>query len=422
MLIKLSWKNIITRPLSSSLSVILLASSLMIISLAFLTAEQLEEKFNKNANQIDLVVGAKGSRLQLVLCNVFHMDHPTGNVLMKDVEFLSKHPFVKWAIPVSLGDNYKSYRIVGTDTSFIKDLYHVPLEKGHLYCNSLEIVAGSTVAENLNLEIGSTFQGSHGIGESLHDHGDFNYKVVGILEATGDVIDQLLLTPLKSVWDVHPKEHSKGSFELKEKSTDNHEEHEHHEKHHHKNTILEEEKEITSVLVNYTSTRGKFTLPGMVNQKKSLMAAEPAIEIQQLFELIRPAVQVLIVLGWLLLFISIFSIFITLINSLKDRQVEIAMLRISGASAIQIFSTILLEGFMIAFIGWVFGFVFGHGLMEYLSLFIFSDYHYDFTGWILYDMEIWLFIGMLGIGMISALYPAIRAYRIDIVKTLKNHS
>ena len=132
MLIKLGWKNIVKRPFSSGLSIVLLASSLMIILLAILTMDQLRSKFDENANKIDLVVGAKGSRLQSVLCNVFHIDNPTGNIKMDEVGFLSKHPFVQSAIPISLGDSYKSFRIVGTELSFITQLYKTSLAKGRL--------------------------------------------------------------------------------------------------------------------------------------------------------------------------------------------------------------------------------------------------------------------------------------------------
>ena len=119
MIFKLAWRNIITRPLSSGLSAVLLSSSIMVIILSMLTMKQMKSKFNENANKIDLVVGSKGSRLQSVLCNVFHIDYPNGNIKLKEVDFLFKHPFVKSAIPISLGDSYKKYRIIGTNSNFI---------------------------------------------------------------------------------------------------------------------------------------------------------------------------------------------------------------------------------------------------------------------------------------------------------------
>ena len=97
MIFKLAWRNIITRPLSSGLSAVLLSSSIMVIVLSMLTMKQMRSKFNENANKIDLVVGAKGSRLQSVLCNVFHIDYPNGNIKLNEVDFLFKHPFVKSA-------------------------------------------------------------------------------------------------------------------------------------------------------------------------------------------------------------------------------------------------------------------------------------------------------------------------------------
>ena len=416
MLIKLGWKNIIKRPFSSGLSIVLLASSLMIILLAILTMDQLESKFNENANKIDLVVGAKGSRLQLVLCNVFHIDNPTGNIKMDEVDFLSKHPFVQSAIPISLGDSYKSYRIVGTELSFITQLYKTSLAKGRLYEKSLEVVVGSNVAKKLNLKLGDTFYGSHGIEESIHDHDDFEYSIVGILNSSGEVIDNLLITPLESVWDVHPEDTHKGSFDLREEKEDHHHHHHDHE-HHHK----EEAKQITAVLINYNSGRGKFTIPSMVNKKDHLMAAEPAIEIQQLLELIQPAIKVITILAWFIFSLAIISMIITILNSMKDRKYEIAMMRVAGSKAKTILFSILIEGFLVAFIGSILGFVLGHLFMVLIGYFLSINYHYEFTGLIFNFSEIWLLIGTIIIGMVSALFPAIIAYRIDISSTLKNN-
>ena len=418
MLFQYSIKNITTKPLSSGLSVLLMAVSIMIIVLANLTMSQLSSKFNENANKVDLVVGSKGSRMQLVLCNVFHIDQPTGNIPMKSVQFIENHPFVSLAVPISLGDNYKKFRIVGTRASFINELYDARINEGKIFDNSLEVVVGSKVAKELNLNIGSTFTGSHGIGESIHDHGDFEYEVVGILEQTGEVIDQLLLTPLESVWDVHPDDHQKGTFELSKNKKDTHE---HHHDHHHDHSHQHEKSsnEITSLLVKYNSPRGKFTLPGSINKKSELMAAEPAIEIQQLFELIQPAVDILIRLSWIIFGLAMISVFITLLNSMKDRKYEIAMMRAGGASSKKIFISVIFESIIISLIGSFLGVVLGHILMELLSGLVLSNYNYDFSGFLFYPVEFLFILGSLFIGMISALYPAYSAYKINIAQTLK---
>ena len=279
-------------------------------------------------------------------------------------------------------------------------------------------MVGSKVAKELNLNIGSTFTGSHGIGESIHDHGDFEYEVVGILEQTGEVIDQLLLTPLESVWDVHPDDHQKGTFELSKNKKDTHE---HHHDHHHDHSHQHEKSsnEITSLLVKYNSPRGKFTLPGSINKKSELMAAEPAIEIQQLFELIQPAVDILIRLSWIIFGLAMISVFITLLNSMKDRKYEIAMMRAGGASSKKIFISVIFESIIISLIGSFLGVVLGHTLMELLSGLVLSNYNYDFSGFLFYPVEFLFILGSLFIGMISALYPAYSAYKINIAQTLK---
>ena len=228
------------------------------------------------------------------------------------------------------------------------------------------------------------------------------------------MIDQLLLTPLESVWDVHPEDHNKGSFELKQEKEHHHHDHDHHHQHHD-----HEAKDITAMLVKYGSPRGKFTLPSSVNKKDMLMAAEPAVEIQQLFQLIQPAVDVLYKLSWLIFCLAMVSVLITLLNSLKDRKYEIAMMRAGGATPTTVFMSVLIEGALISLIGSFIGIILGHFLMELLANYMISSYNYDFTGLMFYPFEFILILGSLLIGMISALYPAYTAYKLNIAQTLK---
>ena len=411
MLLKLAWNNIVKRPFSSGLSILLLASSIMIIILSFLTMQQIESKFNENANKIDLVVGAKGSRLQLVLCNVFHVDNPTGNIMMKDVTFLTKHPFVKNAIPISLGDNYKSYRIVGTNQNFLQKLYKAPLKQGKLFEKPYEVVLGFNAANKMELKLGDSFYGSHGIDASIHEHQDAKYLVVGLLDYSGEVIDNLILTSLESVWQVHSEDHQKGSFDLNYEKK--------HDHHHHKITLDEEDKEITALLVNYKSQRAKFSIPGIVNNKEQLMAAEPSIEIQRLLDLVQPAVKVVTVLAWFIFGLAFFSMLITMINSMKNRKYEIAMMRASGATSKLVLISILTEGFLIAFIGSILGVFMGHIFLEIMGQYLINHYHYQFSGLVFNYFELWLLIGTIATGIISTFIPAIAAYNMDISSTLK---
>ncbi len=451
--LKISWKNILYRPLSSGLSLLLLASGITIILITLLTAHQINEKFKNNSGGVDLVIAAEGSRLQSVLCNLYQVDKPTGNINYARTGFARMHPMVEKAIPISIGDNYKSYRILATTHDYVS-LYGGKVSKGKLWDSPMEATIGSEVASKFNLQLGDEFAGGHGLGESIEEHEDQKYTVVGILDKSNTVLDNLLLTSLESVWILHAgHDHdSGGSFDLvskeehdaklKEKQGHNHEEEQHHkeeknhhEHHHHKHghnnhepkdydAILKEidfkTREITAMLIQYKTTRARFTLPGIANNTNGMMAAEPAIEIQQLFELIEPAINIIGLMAIVIVIIAAVSMFIAMLNSLKDRQYEIAIMRTMGASTTKVFTMILLEGFLLSVLGYLLGIGISHLGMEIFSNYLSETYHYDFTGWIWLKEEGLILIGAIIIGIISALYPAIKAYRTDISKTLSN--
>ena len=439
--LKISWKNIIHRPLSSGLSLLLLASGITIILITLLTSHQIDEKFRNNAGGVDLVIAAEGSRLQSVLCNLYQIDKPTGNINFARTGFARMHPMVEKAIPVSIGDNYKSYRILATTHDYV-ELYKGKIAQGKLWETPMESTVGSEVAKKFNLKIGDNFAGGHGLGESIEDHKDQLYTVVGILAQSNTVLDNLLLTGLESVWILHAgHDHdSGGSFDIiskeehdanliKEKEQ-HHEEH-NHEHHHHEevdakdyDAILKgidfKTREITAMLITYKTTRARFTLPGIANNTDGMMAAEPAIEIAQLFELIAPAISIVGIMAMLIIIIASASMFIAMLNSLKDRQYEIAIMRIMGASTVKVFTMILLEGLLLAILGYAIGVSFSHLGMELFSDYLAENYHYSFTGWLWLKEEWYLLFGAMLIGIVSALYPAIKAYRTDISKTLSN--
>ncbi len=438
-ILKISWKNIVYRPLSSGLSLMLLMSGIIIILITLLTSHQINEKFRNNAGGVDLIIAAEGSRLQSVLCNLYQIDKPTGNINYARTGFARMHPMVDKAIPVSIGDNYKSYRILATTHDYV-NLYKGKVAKGKLWKKPLEATIGSEIAKKFNLKIGAKFAGGHGLGESIEEHKKQLYTVVGILEQSNTVLDNLLLTSLESVWILHAghNHNSGGNFDIiskeehdanlaKKKEQVHHQEaHHHHEKTDSKDydAILKEidfkTREVTAMLITYKTTRARFTLPGIANNTDGMMAAEPAIEIAQLFELIEPAIQIVGIMAMLIIIIASASMFIAMLNSLKDRQYEIAIMRIMGASTIKVFSMILLEGLLLSVLGYMLGVLFSHLGMELFSDYLAKNYHYSFTGWIWLKEEWYLLEGAILIGIISALYPAIKAYRTDISKTLSN--
>jgi len=201
----LAWSYLKARPLTTVLNVVLLALGISVVTILIVFSRQLEEKIASNTRGVDLVVGAKGSPMQLILCSVFHVDFPTGNINLAEAERIARHPMVKNAIPMALGDSYQGYRIVGTRKDYA-ELYGAKLAEGIWWDRHLEVTAGVEAAQRLKLHVGSEFVSAHGLTDAMHEHEKQRYKIVGILERNNTVLDNLLLTNVQSLWLAHDME------------------------------------------------------------------------------------------------------------------------------------------------------------------------------------------------------------------------
>lgn len=386
----LNWKQIKAKPLSSILNIFLFATGVAIISFLFLTTEKIENQLNNNVAGIDLVVGAKGSPLQLILAGIYHIDHPTGNIQYDEALALTKNPLVKQAIPLALGDSYRGFRIVGTNHIY-PDIYHGQLKEGLLWKTDFEATIGAKVAEKGQLKVGDSFAGVHGfIEEAGHAHDEHTYTVTGIFEETGTVLDQLILTNMESVWEIHA---------------------------HHHDDHSDEQKEITLLLIKYTNPMGAITLPRLVNSSTNMQAASPALEINRLYSLMGVGVYTIRLIAGFIIILSAFSIFISLLNSLKERKYALALIRSLGGRRNKLFFLVILEGTTIAFAGYLVGFILSRIGMLLVSYYAENNYHYNLAQWFNLNDLYFLFVSLI-IGLLSAIVPAIKATRTDISKTL----
>ncbi len=460
-ILQLSWKNLTNKPLSMLLSILLLALGVGMISMLFLLNTQMQDKFDKNLAGVNLVIGAKGSPLQLILCNMYHIDAPTGNISLKEARpFLNpKHPLIDKAVPLSLGDSHEGYRIVGTTHSLL-EFYDAKVAKGKLWSSNFEVTIGTSVAKLLNLKIGDTFKSSHGFVKDdnlIHEDGE-SFRVVGIFAPSGSVLDQLILTNTQSVWLVHDHDHSAHDHGDHSHEGHNHDSHDHseddHAHHHHDHDheghshdghdhaghdhshaevtavtpvtiaqLLEEDdsKEITSLLVKFKSNNYQtLNMQRSINENTDMQAATPAIEINRVYSMLGVGEEFLRWLAIIIIFVSGLSVFISLFSSLKDRKYELSLMRVMGASQVKLFMLIILEGLLLAFIGYVLGMLLSHGGMELLANYMQEAYRYTFTGKQFLPKEGLLFLATLLIGFIAALIPAIQAYQTNISETLTN--
>lgn len=398
MIAKLAWRNIWFKPLNTVLSVLLLASSVAIITLLILLQKQFEEQFSSNADDIDLVLGAQGSPLQLVLSSVYQVDAPTGNIDYDSAKVWMRHPFVQKAIPLAFGDNYLGYKIVGTTPQYVEK-FGSKITQGKMFEKNMEVVIGANISQKLNLAIGDTFQGTHGDAKEGEKHEGFEYKVVGIASPTGKVLDNLVLSNIESVWQMHDS-HDEGSGL-----------HEHDE----------QPKEITSVLLKFRNKMAIMTWPRIIAQNTKMQAVSPAIEINRLFTLFGVGLKTLEYLAYGIMLISGVSIFIALYTRLKERKYEFALLRLQGASRLQMFVLVLLESVFLCFLGFCFGTIIGRFALEMLSNASEEDFKIGFNPFeMIWEKEGLLLLATLSLGVISALLPAIKAYTMNISKTLAN--
>ena len=407
----LSWKYIKGKPLTTALNVLLLSFGIGIIVVLLLLSNQVQDKLTQNAKGIDLVVGAKGSPLQIILASIYHIDYPTGNIPLDEAASLSRNRLIRNAVPLALGDSYQSIRIVGTTAGY-RELYELEVASGAFWEGDYEVTLGAMAAETLGLALGDSFFGEHGMAEGGESHEAHAYRVVGILKPAGKITDNLILTSVQSVWLMHDS-HENDNVP--------------HETEHADTTIQVvgmqvtreqlDEKDITSLLVQYRSPMAAVQLPRIVNSQSSMQAASPAFETARLFSLIGVGVDVVQGFAYLIIFMAGLSVFIALYNSLKERQYDLAIMRSLGASRLKLFVHITIEGILITFLGGLLGFVLGHGVIEILGRF-FLDKQTGISGMVLLSSELYIIYISLILGLVASLIPAINAYKTDISKVL----
>lgn len=429
--------KLFSKPANTALSVLLFAIGVTIISLLMNGERGIREQFYGDLAGIDMVAGAKGSPLQLILSTVFHADAPTGNISLAEADKISRNPMVEKTIPIALGDNHRGFRIVGTTPDY-GGIYDANLKDGAWFDHSGEVTIGWEVAQRTGLETGSEFTGVHGFMEHGHTHDYFVYEVKGVLNRTNTVIDRLILTPVQSVWDVHAKDHHNG---------DHHDEdcdHEHHQHDQqleeiiikaesgdeltreemqifseHRNLLAERAHdpatEITALLVFFNSPVAAVTLPRLVNETTNMQAAVPAFELNRLLGLLAYGIEALQLLAWIIIIISGINIFVNLLNTLNQSAYEIALIRALGASRFKVLLLLLFQGVFLALAGWIAGIVLSR--LIWIALPALAGVTFGqipaITG---HEMTLLLYTIITGFA--GSLAPAIMAYRTNLHSTL----
>jgi putative ABC transport system permease protein len=395
--LSLAWRYLWSRPLGAALNLLLLSLGLASITFLLLLGHQLQRAFERDLAGIDLVVGAKGSPLQLILSGVLHLDVPTGNVPLQAVQALEQNPLVASVIPISLGDSFRGFRIVGTSHAYPAH-YQASLAQGSLWQAPMQAVLGASAARALGLQVGGSFVGSHGLGAGGHTHGDLPYTVTGILAPTGSVLDRLILTDTASVWKVHESATALDADDQK---------------------ILEQERELTLALLRYRSPLAAVSLPRFINSTTEMQAAAPALEISRLLRMLGIGTEVLQALAGVLLLTAALSVFLALWSAVRERRADLALLRMLGAPPRRVAALLLTEALWLGLLAAVMGVALGQGLIVLLGRLLALDQSLLIGGLAWPPALLWVPALALSVSLVAALLPTLGAYRVSVQELLQ---
>ena len=278
---------------------------------------------------------------------------------------------------------------MGTEHSYVAH-YGATLAEGQLWAAPYEVTAGARVAENLGLHVGDTFFSAHGLKDQTDIHTNKTFTVVGILEPSGSVVDQLLLTPMESIWYIHMED----------------------------GEVLDPEKrEITAMLLKKRNPLAVLTIPNTLRDT-NMQVALPAIEVNRMTQQFGLGTSALRAIAMLIMALSFASIFISVLDNIRARRHELALMRTMGGTPGTLYRLLLLEGGLLSVAGTVLGLVLSRVGMTVLSQVVEAQFHYDVAAMGILGSE-WALAGAaILVGLLASAIPARRSLRLDISRTL----
>jgi putative ABC transport system permease protein len=450
-LFSIAWKSIRQRFLSSSLTAFSVALGVMLMVAVLVIYGIMDRMFSQQSIAYDLIVGPKGSDLQLVLNTVYRVSAPLQNLPYLYYEELKKDPRVELAVPFCLGDTTEKggFPIVGTTEEYFEHPY-TPGEKfrlrGDSFASSFDAIIGSEVARVNGWDIAAAgkpatqFQLVHGGAES-HKHEE-KFTVVGVLAPTGTPNDKTVFIHLNGFYaisghDAPLKEAVKRWHEFSGRGTSDseinaaaaewaqkcgipieeppHKPGEHH--HHHKSCDVQ--KEVTAILVNMKSVSLAAMFNGEMKRGYKVQAVNPIIPMQQLMSSILGNVRtVLVVLTSLIIVVSGVGIFVSIYNSMSDRRKEIAIMRALGAQRRTVFAIILAESILLCFGGGILGILLGHGLVFAAAPVVQQQTGLLINPFAFEQIEFILLPALIALASLIGIVPGLAAYRTDVARAL----
>lgn len=442
----IAWKSVKQRALASALTAFSVALGVMLMVAVLVIYSVLGNTFSQNSFGYDLIVGPKGSPLQLVLSTVYHVNPPIENLPYRYFRELEQDPRVALAIPVAIGDTTEQggFPIVGTIPRYFVEDY-APRRKflirGQTLRRPFDALIGAHVAKANGWDIGSKFKMVHGGADTGHVHNE-EFTVVGVLKGTGTPNDKSVFVHLDGFYLIqgHDKPFDEAIIRereffgepalskeelatevarLKKKYSHEHHDHGHDHGHDHFEEVPDLQKEVTSILVNCKTPIAANLLSGELKKGFKAMGVNPIFPMRQLMDDVLGGIKLLLlVLTGLIIVVSGIGIFVSIYNSMAARQKEIAIMRALGARRSTVLSIILAESILLCLGGGLLGLLLGHGLVFIAGPIIEVRAGILMDPWSFDPLEFTLFPALLVLGSLVGLVPGLAAYRTDVASAL----
>lgn len=439
-LVTIAWKSIRQRMLASALTGLSVALGVMLMVGVLVIYSVISDAFNQRTFGYDLVVGPKGSDLQLVLSSIYRISPPIQNLPYRFYKELQEDPLIVDAIPIAFGDvtEQGAFPIVATVPKFF-ELPYAPGRKfrarGQGFQKQFDAIIGSRVKEENDWEIGTQFTLVHGGADSDHVH-DEKFTVVGVLEQTGTPNDKSVFVPLEGFYAIAGHEtpvaealQREADFfgekvnpeRLAELQEEERREKEAHASggHHHHHETPDFQKEVTAIFVNMKTPSAAALYSGKMRKSYKAQAINPMMPMRRLMDtIVGNVMKGIVVLIGLVIVVSGVSIFVSIYNSMADRRKEIAIMRALGARRQSVFSIILAESILLCLGGGLLGLALGHGLVFLAAPYVESQTGLMIDPLAFHPFELVLFPVLLGLAVLIGFLPGMTAYRTDVARAL----
>ncbi|CAH0524527.1 ABC transporter permease [Vibrio hippocampi] len=404
--VKLAWKSLLNRKTTAILTIITVAISVVLLMGVERIRTQAKSSFANTISGTDLIVGGRSGQVNLLLYSVFRIGNATNNIDWKSYQEFSQHRTVKWAIPISLGDSHKGFRVIGTNHSYFEHYRYgqkrpLALAQGREFEGLFETVLGADVAKALGYQIGSEIIIAHGISDvGFSRHDNLPFKVVGILAPTGTPVDKSVHVSLEAIEAIHVGWESGanlGNNPSKQQL---------------ENTQFQP-KQITAMLIGLKSKIQTFALQREINtyRQEPLSAILPGVALHELWGMMAVAEQALLIVSVFVVAAGLMGMLSSLLTSLQERRREMAILRAMGARPKHIFILLVSEASTLTAIGIAVGIIGVYTLLAIAAPIISANYgiNINLTAITSHEWTLLLLVQLAGI--VIGIFPAIRAYR-----------